>query len=184
MKVFAATLAVFQTTDPTAAHDIHMLMYAVWIIAIALGVAASAIVLIAGYAAKLLLTVDGIAKEVKEKTAPLLHETHRLISEIAPKVSTFTANAEHISTTVRSKVDEIAVTVRELNVTAQNLNVRAQAHVAHADGIVHNALNTAAEISNTVQEGIRVPVRQVAGVVAGLKAGFEKLVERSPFGRD
>jgi hypothetical protein len=40
-----------------------------------------------------------------------------------------------------------------------------------------------AEISGAVQEGIKVPVRQMVGVLAGLRAGLETLIERSPFGR-
>ncbi len=106
-----------------------------------------------------------------------------LLTEIAPKVSTFTSNAEHISSTVRTQVDELAVTVTQLNATAQNLNARAQVHVAHVDGIVHDALNAAEDISNTVQQGIKAPLRQVVGVVAGVRAGLDKLFQLSPFGR-
>jgi hypothetical protein len=39
------------------------------------------------------------------------------------------------------------------------------------------------EISSTVQQGIKAPIRQIAGVVAGLKAGMETLIARSPFGK-
>ncbi|WP_263379180.1 hypothetical protein [Granulicella paludicola] len=183
MTVSIAALAMFQGTDAAAAHDVHMMMYAVWIIAIALGVAAGAMVLIAGYAAKLLLTVNGMAKEVKENTAPLLQKTHMLVSEIAPKISSFTTNAEHVSSTVRAKVDELSVTVTQLNATAQNLNARAQVHVAHADDIVKDALDAAEDISYTVQQQIKAPLRQVIGVVAGVRAGVEKLIQLSPFGR-
>jgi methyl-accepting chemotaxis protein len=182
MTVFTAALAVLQTNDVTASQ-LHWLTIFVGFIAAALIVAAISMALIAGYAAKLLLTVDGIAKEVKEHTAPLLDRTHMLLTEIAPKVSTFTSNAEHISSTVRTQVDELAMTVTQLNATAQNLNARAQVHVAHVDGIVHDALNAAEDISNTVQQGIKAPLRQVVGVVAGVRAGLDKLFQLSPFGR-
>jgi hypothetical protein len=34
-----------------------------------------------------------------------------------------------------------------------------------------------------VQEGVRKPVQQIAGIVAAVKRGVETLVERSPFKR-
>ncbi len=183
-KMTFATLAMFQSGDVSvSAHDIHLLMFAVWIIAIALGVAACALFVMAGFAAKLLNSVDGIAKEVKDHTAPLLDKTHAMVVELAPKISHLTTNAEHISTTMRTKMDEIAVTVSQLNATVQETNLRTQRQVAHVDGIVSQALDSVEEISHAVQDGIRGPVRQVAGIIAGVRAGLEKLVERSPFGR-
>ena len=183
-RISLAALAMFQSGDVTVgAHDIHLTMIAVWIIAIALAVAAGALFLMAGFAAKLLVSVDGIAKEVREHTAPLLDKTHELIVELAPKIHNLTTNAEHISATRRTKLDEIAVTVTELNATVQEVNLRTQKQVAHVDGIVSDALHAAEQISHSVQDGIRGPVRQVSGIIAGVKAGIEKLVERSPFGR-
>jgi hypothetical protein len=80
-------------------------------------------------------------------------------------------------------MDEVAVTVTHLNQTVQQINLRTRTHVAHADGIVGNALNAAEEISATVQDGIKGPVRQIAGIIAGVRAGVEKFVDRSPFFR-
>jgi methyl-accepting chemotaxis protein len=175
-------MAVFQTGE-LPAHDLHLLMIFVGFIAFALVVAAVGLILMSVFAARLLNSVNGIAKEVKEHTAPLLDKTHRLMVELTPKIHTLSQNAEHISETVRAKMDELAVTVTQLNETVQQVNTRTRAHVIHADGIVDNALNAAEDISHTIQDGIRGPVRQIAGVIAGVRAGIEKLVERSPFGR-
>jgi hypothetical protein len=84
---------------------------------------------------------------------------------------------------VRSKVDELGETVTQLNETAQGINVLARNHVAHVDAIVTDALDATEEISATIQEGIRAPVRQVVGVIAGVKAAVELLVSRFPFRR-
>lgn len=184
-EISFGTLAMLQSGDLSAsAHDLHLLMIAVWIIAIALGVAACALFVLAGFAAKLLTSVDGIAEDVRRHTAPLLARTHALLVELTPKIQHLTTNAEHISSTVRTKVDEIAVTVTELNATVKEANLRTQRQVAHVNGIVSNALHSVEDISNTFQDGIRGPMRQAAGIVAGVRAGLEKLVERSPFGRE
>jgi hypothetical protein len=34
-----------------------------------------------------------------------------------------------------------------------------------------------------VRESIKTPVRQIAGLIAGVKVGIETLIARSPFGR-
>jgi hypothetical protein len=40
-------------------------------------------------------------------------------------------------------------------------------------------LNTTSEISDTVQRGIKIPLREVSGLVNGLKAGLDVLVGRA-----
>jgi methyl-accepting chemotaxis protein len=175
-------LAFFQAGD-ISGHDVHLLMIAAMIIAIAVVVAAGGLIATGIFAAKLLHTIDGVAREAKERTGPILDKTNALLAELTPKVYAITTNAEQISYTVREKLEEIAETVSQINRTAQETNARTRVHVVKVDGIVTDALNAAQDVSNTVQEGIRVPLRQVAGIVAGVKAGIEKLVERSPFGR-
>jgi methyl-accepting chemotaxis protein len=182
MKVSTAPFALFQGIDSTA-HDIHLLTIFVGFIALALVVAAVGMILIAVFAAKLLHSVDGIAKQVKERIAPLIDKTHEIVTDLSPKLHAVATNAESVSATVRVKVDELAITVAQLNATVQHVNGRAQVHVAHADGIVSDALTAAEEISYTVQQNIKAPLRQVVGVVAGIRAGVEKLVQLSPFGR-
>jgi uncharacterized protein YoxC len=177
-----AALAFFQTGD-ISGHDVHLLMIAAMIIAIAVVVAAVGLIATTICAAKLLHSVDGIVKEAKERTGPILDKTNALLQDLTPKVHAITANAEQISYTVREKLDEIGETVSQINRTAQDTNARTRVHVAKVDGIVTGALNTAEDVSQTVQEGIRVPLRQVAGIVAGVKAAVEKFVERSPFAR-
>jgi methyl-accepting chemotaxis protein len=178
-----AGLAFWQAGD-ISGHDIHLLTISVCIIAVAVVVAAIAMVATGIFAAKLLNTVDGIAKETKLKTGPILEKTHALLADLSPKINAVSSNVEQISYTVREKMDEIGATVSQFNRTAQQANLKTQAHVNKVDLIVTDALNATADISHTVQNGIKMPLRQVAGVVAGVKAAIEKLVERSPFGRD
>ena len=181
-----AALALFQTGDGgsnISGHDVHLLMIFVGIIAVAFGVAAVCMILISIFAARLLHGVHGISCEVKERVGPLLDKTNAMVEQLSPKIHHMTENVEQMSYTVRAKVDELAVTVGELNRTVQDVNFRTRSQVSHVDGIVTGVLNAADDVSRTVQDGIKGPLRQVAGVIAGVKAGIEKLVERSPFGR-
>jgi hypothetical protein len=69
----------------------------------------------------------------------------------------------------------------ELNATMRDINGRTRVQVQRADNIVSDALHATEEISQTVQNGIKGPVKQIAGVIAGVKAAVETLVARSPF---
>lgn len=183
MPVLSGAAFVVVEESELTRHDIHLAMIFLAIIALALVVQAIGVLISGVFGAKLLQRVEGIADIVEKRTGPMLDKTNQILHELAPKVQSLTENAEQISYTVRTKVDELAVTVGELNDTVRELNGRTRAQVVRVDGIVSDALGATEEISHTVQQGIKVPVRQIAGIIAGLKAGIETLIERSPFGR-
>lgn len=182
-----AAMVLLQDAEFTR-HDIHLAMIFLGIIALALVVQAIGVLISSAFGAKLLRQVNSIADIVETKTGPILDKTNQMLQDLAPKVQTITdkvqsltENAEQISATVRVKVDELGVTVSELNETVREMNVRTAMQVARVDGIVSDALHATEEISQTLQQGIKGPVRQIAGIIAGVKAGLETLIERSPF---
>lgn len=130
---------------------------------------------------QLLLKVQEMAERMESKITPMAEKAHALVEELGPKVRVIATNAEQISYTVRSKVDEFSVTADELNRTVKDANKRTQEKVARVDGIVNDAIHTAHNVSRTVQEGVRKPMQQIAGIIAGVKKGVETWVERSPF---
>jgi ABC-type transporter Mla subunit MlaD len=164
-------------------HDIHLAMIFIGIIAFALVGQAVFLGITSLFAAKLLHRVDGIANIVEQKTGPILDRTTQILDDLTPKIQSFTENAEQISYTVRTKVDELGETVRQLNETVQEINGRSRLQIARVDGIVTDALIATEEIAGSVRESIKTPVRQIAGLIAGVKVGIETLIARSPFGR-
>ncbi len=164
-------------------HDIHLAMIFLFVIMLALVAQAIGVVIMGGFAAKLLHRVDGIANIVEQKTGPILDRTSQILNELSPKVQSISENAEQISYTVRTKIDELGVTVSQLNQTVAEINGRTRVQVSRVDGIVTDALIATEEIALSVQQSIKTPVRQIAGIVAGVKAAVETLVARSPFGR-
>jgi len=105
------------------------------------------------------------------------------LEDLGPKVRSISTNVEQISYTVREKCDELGQTLSELNRTVADVNLKTRVHVAKVDELVTDALVTTEQVQKTVQEGIKMPVRQIAGVVAGVKAAIDTLVARSPFGK-
>jgi methyl-accepting chemotaxis protein len=177
-----AAVAILQESGLTA-HDVHLAMIFIGIIALALVVQVIGILVVGSFAARLLHRVDGIANEVHARTTPIIDKANEMLHELSPKITSITHNTEHISFTVRSKVDELGETMSQLNETVQGINGLARNHVAHVDAIVTDALDATEEISATIQEGIRTPVNQVVGIIAGVKAAIDMFISRSPFRR-
>lgn len=164
-----------------AARDNHMGV--IWLCAIFVCLAAQAVgVCIAGaFAIKMFRKIEGLTNSFDQKTAPVIAKTEALLDELTPKVRAITTNAEEISYSLREQCTELSATLADLNRTVRDANARTRVQVSKVDGLVSEALTTTAEVSRTVQEGIRVPMRQIAGIVAGAKAAIETLVARSPF---
>lgn len=183
MPVLNGAAVFIQQESELTRHDIHWAMIFLFIIALALVVQAIGVVVSSAFGAKLLHRVNAIADIVEHKTGPILDQTSHILAELAPKVKSVGENTEQIAATVRVRVEELGETLSELNDTVREINGRTRLQVVRADNIVSDALQATEEISQTVQNGIKGPVRQIAGVIAGLRAGIETLVARSPFGR-
>lgn len=164
-------------------RDVHWASIFVGLIALALWAQALGVVAIGIYAYRFLQRLDKLGNSFEQRTGPILEKTNLLLEDLTPKVRSISENVEQLSYTVRAKVDELGATMTEVNRTVEEINVRTRVQVARADAIVTDAMEATEGISTAVQEGIRVPLRQVAGVIAGVKAGIETLVSRFPFGR-
>lgn len=180
-------LAVFLQDSSQTQGDIHLSTVYLGIIAITLLVLVLALVIgglvAAVFVSKQIKRAESMAKMVENKVIPIIDKANNLVADLTPKIKHISENAEQISYTVRGKVDELSSTISELNQTVLEINGRTRVQVTRVDGMVSEALTTTEEISQTVQNGIRVPVRQIAGIIAGVRAGIETLVERSPFNR-
>ena len=149
----------------------------VGMVAIAMVVQAIAVVVLAIGAVKARKRALEIAEEVRTKVIPILETTQSVLHDSAPKVKIITENLVETSHVVRSKA-------QEFDATASELNMKARAQANRVDGMVTSVLNTTAEISETLQRAVKVPVREFTGIVNGFKAGVDVLVGRAKgFGR-
>jgi hypothetical protein len=133
------------------------------------------------------------ADELIAKTQSLVAEFSPQIRQIAAKVETITGHVEHLAALAHEKADEISPTVtaanqtvleanasvretiRSTSATVQDANLRTRAQISRVDGIVTSALNSTIRLGIAIEHGIAKPGREVAGLVAGLKAGFDVL---------
>jgi hypothetical protein len=179
MEVVRIVMSGMWLEDPgsLSSGNSRLLMIFVGMVAIAMVVQAIAVIVLAVGAAKASKRGLEIAEELRAKVSPLIDTTHGVIQDSAPKVKIITENLVETSHVVRSKA-------QEFDLTANDLNMRTRAQAARVDGMVTSVLNTTADISETLQRAVKVPVREFAGLVNGFKAGLDVLVGRAKeFGR-
>jgi len=144
--------------------------------------------------------LGGEIKKFRDDASQFIDKSHSLIVEITPqirqitaKVDTITAHVEHLAALVHEKADEISPTVtaanqtvleanatvretiRTASATVQDANLKTRAQISRVDGIITSALNGAVRLGVAIEQGIAKPGREVAGVIAGLKAGVDVL---------
>lgn len=136
--------------------------------------------------------VNEIVEDLKPKIAAVTSDLQPKIAavtaDLQPKIASVTSDVQHISSVVRSKVDEagqtfsqINQTVQHYNETAQDVNVKAKGQVQRVNEMVGEALTTTQHVSKQIQHGIKVPVEKIAGWVTAAKIGIENLSEKIPF---
>src|ERR1700722_14786827 len=167
-----------QDAGSLSSGNSRLLMIFVGMVAFAMVVQAIVVIVTAIGAFKASKRALAIAEEVHTKLGPILDTTHNVIHDSAPKVKIITENLVETSHVVRAKA-------AEFDVTASELNAKTRAQAARVDGMVTSVLNTTADISDSLQRAVKVPVREFAGLVNGFKAGLDVLVGRAKdFGRD
>jgi hypothetical protein len=161
-----------QDADSISSGNSKLLMWFVGMVAVAMVVQAIVVVLMAIGAAKASKRAFQIADELRTKIGPILETTQSVFHDAAPKVKIITENLVQTSHMVRNKASEF-------DATASELNMKTRAQAARVDGMVTSMLNTTADISETLQRAVKVPVREFAGLVNGFKAGVDVLVGRA-----
>jgi uncharacterized protein YoxC len=176
--LYSLSIALWQTPDSgMPSKDEHMLVAC--IVVIALAMAAQAVVTIGvSYGAwKTLKEFKDLAADFHAQATPIMRQTTELINDVGPKVRAVSENVSQISYTVREKVDEVGETVSQVNRTVLVSNEKARAQIDHVDRIVSSALETTEEVKETVAQGVRGPLKQVAGLITGVRVGIETLLK-------
>jgi uncharacterized protein YoxC len=161
-----------QDADMISSGNSKLLMIFVGLVALAMIVQAIALVAIAIGAAKARKHVMGIVDEVRAKALPAITGTENFLRDYAPKLMTLAENLVETSNIVRNKAVEF-------DATLSDVNNKTRAQAARANDIATSVLTGTAEIVNTIQHGIRVPVREFNGWMNGLKAGLDVLIGRT-----
>ena len=161
-----------QDADSLSSGNSRLLMIFVGMVAIAMSAQAVALIVMAIGAAKARKRGMEIAEELRLKVMPVIDGAQEMLRDTMPKIKIIVDNLTETSHVVRSKA-------QEFDATLTDVNCKTRAQVARVDGMVSAALTATEEIATIIQNGVRVPVRQISGLVNGLKAGLDVLVGRA-----
>jgi methyl-accepting chemotaxis protein len=117
--------------------------------------------------------VHALTEKIEDHVLPLVSSSRGLIDDLSPKVKIITANLVETSATLRSQSEQVKTVV-------DDVSARARQQTARVDGMVTGALNSIVQVTSAVERRIAGPLRQVSGVLDGLRAGIEALKAKDP----
>lgn len=161
-----------QDTGSISSGNSTLLMIFVGIVALSMLVQAIVLVMIGLGAAKARNKLLVVVNELRGKALPAIEGTENFLRDYAPKLMTLAENLVETSAIIKDKV-------AEFDTTLTDVNNKTRTQAARVDGILTTVLTGTSEVVNAVEHGIRVPLREITGVVSGLKAGLEVLVGRA-----
>jgi hypothetical protein len=118
---------------------------------------------------KIMTLVD----DIRLHALPVIMSSREVIQDFSPKFKLITDNLVAVSTTVRGKTEQVGGLVGDVT-------SRAQAQASRVDGMVKGTLDHITYAAQAVEHGIAVPVRQVTGILNGLRAGVDVLRKKTP----
>jgi methyl-accepting chemotaxis protein len=136
----------------------------------AVGVLIQAFVLLSMFFAVKKATSEAreVFDQLKQHIVPTLAITRNLVEDISPKIKVATSNLVEASSILRSQAEHINKTV------AQVADI-AQAQASRVDEMATAVLDGITQATAAVQHGIASPLKQVTGVLNGLRAGLDVL---------
>jgi hypothetical protein len=114
-----------------------------------------------------------LADDVRLHALPVIISSREVVQDISPKLKAITENLTVTTATLRSKADQIGVVVSDVT-------NRAHAQASRVDGMVKVTLDGLTSAVQAIEHGVAAPVRQVNGLINGLRAGVDVLRKKTP----
>jgi len=100
-----------------------------------------------------------------EKTEPILELVRSSVTELVPRMLAVSADAVELSKSAREQVNRLGELLTDVV-------EQAKAHVARFDGAVEQTMGNVQHAGESVKDAVLRPVREVNGVVAGIKTAI------------
>jgi len=139
-----------------------------WVVAIGVMLAAIAVIV----QAALVFAMYRVTKATQDKLVPVVDAAlpaiaglRRLVEENTPKFSQMMTDSAEMTKLLREQVNRLGEVVKDVS-------DRARAQVARIDGVVDQAVDQLGEASGVVRTAIVGPVKQVDGIMHGIRAAL------------
>jgi len=117
--------------------------------------------------------IMNLADDVRLHALPAIISSRELIQDVTPKLKLITENLTATTATLRSKADQVGGLVG-------NVTERAQVQASRVDGMVKGTLDQLTNAVHAIEHGVAAPVRQVNGILNGLRAGMDVMRKKTP----
>jgi len=182
----ANVLMMAMWQDSISSGNSRLLVVFIGLVAVAMIIQAIVVVVAAISAMKMQKKVSAIADELSSVGLPFLREangmivkTRALLDEMTPALRSISENVAVATENLALASGVVKAKAQEFDATMADVNQRARSQVRRVDGMVTAALTATTEIAASLRHAIQVPVREVAGVLSGLKAGLDSLLNRA-----
>jgi uncharacterized protein HemX len=145
-----------------------------------IAIAAISILMQAGFTVAIFLgarkaqkKVTALADDVRLHALPAIMSSRELIQDLTPKLKSITENLTATTATLRNKTEQIGVVVGDVT-------ERAHMQASRVDNMVKGTLDQLTLAVQAIEHGIAVPVRQVNGIINGLRAGVDVMRSKAP----
>jgi hypothetical protein len=145
-----------------------------------IAIAAISILMQAGFTVAMFLAsrkaqkkITALVDDVRLHALPVIMSSRELIQDVTPKLKLITENLTATTATLRAKTDQVGGLVN-------NVTERAQFQASRVDGMVKGTLDQLTNAVHAIEQGVAVPVRQVNGILNGLRAGMDVMMKKTP----
>ncbi|MBW4027176.1 MAG: hypothetical protein HIU93_07200 [Acidobacteria bacterium] len=112
--------------------------------------------------------VEDITDQLNVHLIPAVATTKQLLEDVVPKLRTITEDVAAITAEVRHQTEHVNTAVDEV---VDRTRVQAE----RVDEMVTSVLNSVVHASTTIQHGIGNPLRQISGILDGVRVGVSTL---------
>jgi ABC-type transporter Mla subunit MlaD len=146
------------------------IVYILFTVVTAVGVMLQACVLLGIFLSvrKSLSKIHALTEKAEKNLDPILATTRNLLEDISPKLKIATGNLVEVSHSLRDQS-------RHFQETVDEILDKTHAQAGRVDEMLTGTLNTVGHATAAVQSAVATPVRHVAGVINGFRAGFDVL---------
>jgi hypothetical protein len=117
--------------------------------------------------------IHTLVDDLRIHVLPAARSSRALMEDLSPKLKIITANLVDTTNKVRTMSEEVSVVVADVT-------QRTRAQAAHVDGMLEGTLDQISHATTTIQHGISVPVRHLTGLLNGLRAALNVMLDKAP----
>lgn len=115
---------------------------------------------------------EKLSMELSVKAMPILVQVKGIAQDLSPKLKVISANLVEISNTLKDQT-------RHVNTTVGDVVDKTRHQADRVDEMVSAILDGVTHAGATIQAGVSKPVRQVNGILQGLRVGLGFLFAKS-----